>query len=87
MLRADETEPDDLLPEGLTVALESSVWLVATADDTVEQVAVDRLEQATVETVEGNEAAGGDGGAGPSCRALPLPFLILFLKRPKQPIP
>lgn len=84
MLRADETDPDDLLhpAAGLAAAaLESSVdWLVATADDD------------TVE-VEWNEPAsadgGGGGGAGPSCGGglfFPFRFLIISLTRPKQPI-
>jgi hypothetical protein len=65
MVRADEAEPNDLLPSCLPVALESWEWdwLVAAADED----AVDRLERAA--------------GA-----LLPFPVLILFLKRPKQPI-
>ena len=48
MLRADETEsePDDLLAADRMTALESSEWLVPTANDAVEKV---RLEGAPVE--------------------------------------
>jgi hypothetical protein len=84
MLRADdtETEPDDLLAAGSMTALESSEWLVPTADDAVEKV---RLEGAPVETVDGNEAAAGDAGA--ARRFSPAPLSVsLLLKQRKQDI-
>jgi hypothetical protein len=87
MLRADDTEaePDDLVASGRMTALESSEWLVTTADDAVEKV---RLDGAPVETVDGNEAAAGDAGAvDPSRRFSPLPLLVLQpLKQRKQDI-
>lgn len=72
MLRADETDPDDLLhpAAGLAAAaLESSVdWLVATADDDTVEVEWDEPASAD---------GGGGGGAGPVRRRplLPLPLL------------
>jgi hypothetical protein len=87
MLRADDTEaePDDLVASGRMTALESSEWLVTTADDAVEKV---RLDGAPVETVDRNEAAAGDVGAvDPSRRFSPLPLLVLLpLKQRKQDI-
>ena len=85
MLRADETEsePDDLLAADRMTALESSEWLVPTADDAVEKKV--RLEGAPVETVDGNEAAAGD--ADPSRRFSPVPLsVLLLLKQRKQDI-
>lgn len=82
MLRAEDTEaePDDLLAAGRMAALESSEWLVPTADDAVEKV---RLEGAPVETVDGDEAAAGDAPRfSPS-----LPLLVSrLLKQRKQDI-
>jgi hypothetical protein len=70
MLRADKADPDDLLPACLPVALETWDWLVVVA-------AADE---------DRSEHAAGAAADDPSCGLLPFPVLILFLKRPKQPI-